>query len=862
MIGRTLGHYQVLEKLGAGGMGEVYRARDTRLNRDVALKVLHPAFANDPERMARFEREAQLLASLNHSHIAILHGLEESSGVRALVLEYVPGDSLHGPLPLEEALPIARQIAEALEYAHDRGIIHRDLKPANIKITPDGKVKVLDFGLAKALDAAPAASQASPNSPTLSLAATRAGVILGTAAYMSPEQAKGQPVDRRADIWAFGVVLCEMLTGRQLFAADTVAETLALVMTKDPALPEAPPAIASLLRRCLDRDWRRRLQAIGEARIILEEPSSGSGSLPIPTSPRRWPVRAMAGLAVVAALAGALAVWALRPSATVPPLRKLELAVARLDSTLGSPFALSPDGNKIAYTSQNRLWVREFDQFEPREIPGSAGAGRPFWSPDSSQVGYLGGGKLWRAAASGAGLATICAISGGSNDAGGGVWTRDGRVLFSTGSSGLFAVSANGGDPKPVLESDAESETDFHHPSGLPEDRGVIFAVHRKTTGYDTLAVWNGRQRQVILQLTGQSLSNPVYSPTGHILYYRWPNNAGIWALPFSVEKLKATGEPFLAFPNANYPAVAPDSTLAMVRGAGSWGGQLVWVDREGRLVGKIGEAQPLSPVPALSPDGRRLAIVNLDPSQSDIWIHNLVRGVRTRLTFGPESELVPVWSPAGDRIAYRVGASTADNAIWWKAADGSGQAEELVKGHTPSFSADGKTLLYSAVKGRAFDLWRLPLTGDRKPVPILESPGVKLFPRLSPDNQYVAYASDESGREQVYLTRFPGGEGKWQVSLNGGMWPHWSAQGHRLFYTEPDNTVVEVEVTLRPALQFGAPRKLFSRPRSGSPPPFGWADGFDVSKDGSRFVITQHAEQSGPAVISVVQNWFQEFRK
>jgi Tol biopolymer transport system component len=532
-----------------------------------------------------------------------------------------------------------------------------------------------------------------------------------------------------------------------------------------------------------------------------------------------------------------------------------------MGNAFGTPFALSPDGKRIAYVSQDRLWIRELDQFEPREVAGSAGAVRPFWSPNSSNVGFLAGGKLWRAAASAGSATTICTLPDRASDAGGGVWTSDDRILFTTGSSGLLAVSATGGDPKPFVELDSET-VDFHQPSALPEGRGAVFAVHRKGASYDTLAVSDGRKYRVILRVDNRQLTNPVYSTTGHVLYHRRPDNPGIWALPFSLSKLEATGEPFLAFPNANFPTVSPDGTLAMVRQAAAWSVQLVWLDRNGQVQGKIGqEPQPLAPFPRLSPDGKRLAIGVIAPGQNDVWIYDLARGTRTRLTFTAGSENLPVWSPSGSRIAFMTGNSLQNFSIAWIAADGTGGPETLAKGWEPSFSPDGKVLLYATLKDAAYDLWYLPLSGERKPAPILESVSRKHYPQLSPDGQYLAYISDESGREEIYLTRFPMAEGKWQVSVNGGLWPRWSAKGDRLFYSEPDNSLWEVAVELRPEVRLGTPRKLFARPRSGVTVPNNWPDGFDVTGDGNRFVVVQATEQHGPATITVIQNWFAEFR-
>jgi len=530
--GTRLGQYEIVGLLGAGGMGEVYRARDPRLGRDVAIKVLPEAFAKDAERLARFEREARVLASLNHPGIAAIYGFGQAEGTRFLVME-LEGRNLRGPVEIEDAVGIARQMCEALEAAHEKGIVHRDLKPANIKITPAGKVKLLDFGLAKAcMGEGPGGDPA--HSPTLSLAMTHAGMILGTAAYMSPEQARGRAVDRRTDVWAFGCVLYELLAGKQAFGGDDVTEALAAVVRGEPnwgALPQAtPPHLRRLLERCLQKDPAKRLRDIGDAGLELEAPPERLAFTPA----RRHVLVLGAVLVLVAALA-ALAAWMLKPSTLEAPLRKLELASGKVQPAYGSPIGMAPDGRKIAYVSGNRLWIREFDQFEPRQVAGSEGASRPFWSPDSALVAWMAGDKIWKAPAGGGQSVIVCAVPRTTSEAGGGAWQPDGKILFTTGSSGFLEVSAQGGDPRPLLEPNPESELNFHHPSSLPEGRGLVFILHRKV-GVDTLAVFSGGKHKQLLQLPGQRLTNPVYSPTGHLLYYRrclqmdasWPWPPGI----------------------------------------------------------------------------------------------------------------------------------------------------------------------------------------------------------------------------------------------------------------------------------------------------------------------------------------------
>ena len=584
MVGQAIAHYKVTDKLGAGGMGEVYRATDTKLHRDVALKVLPEAFGGDAQRMARFQREAQVLASLNHRNIAAIYGLEESSSVRALAMELVEGPTLaeriaHGTLPLDEALPIAKQIAEALEYAHERGIIHRDLKPANIKLKADGTVKVLDFGLAKALSDDTSAQDIS-NSPTLTMATTKAGIILGTAAYMSPEQAKGKAADRRADVWSFGAVLFEMLAGRQLYTGETGSEVLARVITQEPdhsALPaRTPQRIRELLKRCLTKDPRQRLQAIGEARVAIEgvisRRDAGTSAdekpgpaLAIAGSQRGVPWVTLGATVALTTLATAFLVWFFQPRPGELPVRKFAIPVAGLRLGIPTPPALSPDGRKIVYVAGQSLCIRELSQLEPRELAPGVSPEYPFWSPDSTQVAFLAHQKLWRVGIQG-GPPTVVAAAGFHRGATtpGAVWAEDGKIIFAPAANGtgLLSVSEQGGDFAEFLARDEKLDSDFHKPSLLPGGKGLLFIVDRNEGGYDTIAAFTGKTRKTILQLKGETLDSPVYSPTGHILYSRTSGTVGIWAVPFSLGDLQITGEPFLVVPGGTWPSVSSDGTL------------------------------------------------------------------------------------------------------------------------------------------------------------------------------------------------------------------------------------------------------------------------------------------------------------
>ena len=897
LAGTKLGVYELIAPLGAGGMGEVWRARDTRLQREVAIKVLPDLLAGEPERLARLTREAQTLAALNHPNIAHIHGLEESGGVRALVMELVDGDDLsvliaRGPMPCAEALPIARQIADALEAAHEQGIIHRDLKPANVKVRRDGTVKVLDFGLAKIMDPVTGGpggrSGASlANSPTLTAQATQAGMILGTAAYMSPEQARGRTVDRRADIWAFGAVLYEMLTGRRAFEGDDISITLASVLKDDldwRLLPADLPAGARrLLRRCLEKDPRRRLASMGDARLEIEETeaatvsggiaadaSAGTAGAPLP---RRGPsLTVAAGLVAVSVLATVALMRALSTAPDAPAAA----GVTRLAITLPHdgevtesnrmPLALSPDGSMLVFVARiqgvHQLHLRRLDERDAVPLPGTEGAAMPFFSPDGQWVAFFAQAKLKRIAIGGAALQIVASEVA---DPRGGTWGTDGNIYFTpTNTSGLYKVPAAGGTPEVLTTLDpGKDEISHRWPRVLPDPQWLLYTI------------WTGPgmdERRIVVQSlrTGERHDlmpggdSARYLEPGYLVYARTDN---LFVVPWrpGVADLGRTvpitipEHPRLENEGAAAYDLSPSGTLVYLPGGPTrYLQRVVWVDQNGRT-------EPL-PIPerdyasvSISPDGRRAAI-QVNEGTIGIWIYDFERHTFTPFRTGAGSSQAPIWTPDGRRILYRA-TRRGQRDIYFKAADGTGEETRLTAGLgrslTPtSISPDGRWLVFSGLGGMVGGesmIWRMPLDGAGTPEPMLPAEERLTDGQISPDGRWMSYTSAVSGRPEIYVMPFPGPGPSQQVSVGGGYEQLWSHDGRTLYFQNA-NLMMAVDVTPGNPPRFGSPRPLhegrFRRSANGNTP---WS----LSPDGRRFLRVQQADPDlGLDQIDVVLGW------
>jgi serine/threonine protein kinase/Tol biopolymer transport system component len=900
LVGRQIGSYQVLSLLGAGGMGVVYRARDTKLGRDVAIKVLPAAFVSDPDRRARFDREARMLATLNHPHIGAIYGFEEAEGIRALVLEFVDGETLAERLAdpqlepeaeglrIREALSIAAQIAEALEAAHERGIIHRDLKPANIKISPDGAVKVLDFGLAKVWfgDVPPLDLS---QSPTITATAIREGVIMGTAAYMSPEQARGKAVDKRSDIWAFGCVLYEMLTGRQPFVGDTLTEVLAAVLEREPSWDALPtgvrPNIKNLIRRCLDKDPRSRLRDIGDARFELEE---GLGDRPSetiePPASRPRARRLAVAAALVGLTLGALGAWT--TSWRLLPVTSAPARVARfsiplpsdtiITPTLNRQESISPDGSLIVYAGvragQRMLYARRIDELDARPIEGTAGGNVPFFSPDGQWLGFVVAGR---------GVIMKVALSGGApvpvtkyNGIMGVTWGPNGNIVYA--DIGLWQVPASGGTPTRLLEPDtARGERWYRAPVFLPGGKAVLFSISREgIESYDDarIAVLNLETGEKKILLEGGM--NPHYSPSGHLVYGR---NGSLLAVPFDLANLRVAGQPFpvargvFMSVNTGFAEfdMAANGTLVYAPGAVEGGERTpVWVDRQGRPSPlPLPERSYLHP--RISPDERQIAI-EVEGATHDLYTYDLARGTFTQLTFDGHSHW-PLWTPHGDQLTFRSGRS-GTFTMWSMPADRSGQEERLttvgVYQSPASWTPDGKTVAFTQVDVAETgpDVYVLSLDGDRKPVALARSKFAEGSPNFSADGRWVAYSSNESGRPEIYAQPWPGPGPKIQISAEGGTDPIWSKRSGELFYRNGDK-MMAVAVDTRQRLTVSKPQVLWQGHYShgmssscGAPGPT--STNYDVTADGKRFLMIQDKDQDvAGRQLTVVLNWGEELK-
>jgi Tol biopolymer transport system component len=854
-------------------MGEVYRARDTRLGREVALKILPEAFASDPDRLMRFEREARTLASLNHPNLAQVHGLEDSGGTRALVMELVAGEDLsarvaRGPIPLDEALPIARQIAEALEAAHEAGIIHRDLKPANVKVRDDGTVKVLDFGLAKALD--PVASDASGDGATItSPAMTMRGVILGTAAYMAPEQAKGKPVDRRADIWAFGCVLYEMLTGTRAFKGDDITDTLTAVLRDEPdwtALPAATPAhIATLARRCLVKEPRDRLRDIGEARLTL-----GGAWLQVAppgqrSSERQPGISARRGWAVLlAALAAGSAIGAIwmsrgRTEPAAAPVYAASLLIAdELTRSPAARMAVSPDGTRLAYVAADgntsaRLWLRSLNGASGQAIAGTEGAFAPFWSPDSRSIAFFSEGRLRRVDIAGGPSMTVCELPQAAPGGPSGAWSTGGVILF--GSGALYRVSASGGAPTPVTSIEkASGETAHRHPFFLPGGQRFLFVTYKGPTPLATYAgSLDGEPRRQVMA----GGSNVQYA-SGALLYMR---DSTLLSQRFDPGRLATSGsavpvaESVMSnvFAGGGAFTVSQTGVLVFQGAQRLGGGPLVWATRDGRQTPVTSDPAIYRDV-ALSPDGTRVALTPFDGEASDLWILDLERQVRTRLTFDGTAENA-VWSPDGRTVVYNA-LRDGTRQIFRRAVDGSGEELAVFTDDRPkwplSWSSSGLLLFARQDPRESSDIWAMRLDAPARPEAVVAGPSPERWGQFSPDGRWLAYTSDESGRREVYVRGAGGAGGRWQVSTAGGTYPRWRRDGRELFYVSPTNRMVATPIGLgEDSATLGQPVDLFpARPFLGFDRIF-----YDVGPDG-RFLLAAYPEKLPTAELTLLVNW------
>ncbi len=884
--GTKLEPYEITGAIGAGGMGEVYRARDTRLGRDVALKVLPQAFARDGERVARFRREAQVLASLNHPNIAAIYGFEDSSGVHALVMELVEGPTLaeriaKGPIPVDETLPIAKQLCEALEYAHERGIVHRDLKPANIKLASNDAVKILDFGLAKALEGETASADIS-SSPTITRMATQAGIILGTAAYMSPEQAKGKSVDRRADIWAFGCVLFEMLTGKMAFSGETVTDTLAAVIRSEPdwsLFPaDTPQAIRQLLRRCLKKDAKHRLQSIGDARIAIEEvlsgasPEASSVSAEGRESPLRnqwsralpWAVTAL--LTIVAVL---LAIGYLSPAPEPVPVIVSQILPPpntsfALGGNVAGPPVLSPDGRKLAFGAigsdgKQQLWVRSLDSSAAQPLAGTDGATYPFWSPDGGSLGFFADGKLKRVDASGGPPLALCDAPNGR----GGTWNVSGTILFTPDlTATVYRVSASGGTPTEVVRPSLNTGSN-RWPQFLPDGKHFLFYDHSETDTPEDSGTFVGSLDGGQPKLLIRGTSNAVFAAPGYLLFIR---QGLLMAERFDASTLRLAGDAvplaqnvvdnFLIF--RSMFTVSANGMIVYEGGDSARGNfELLWFDRNGKQVGQTGPAGAYYS-PRISPGGNSLVVSVGGVTGNNLWIFDLARGASSRLTFSHRADISPAWSPDGKTIVFESGRGALFH-LYQKAADGSGKTMPLLvddaNEYNPVWSSDGRYLVFerkATGPDSRLEIWAIPTFGDHKPFPVVQSPFPVSQPNLSPDGKWLAYLSTESGRPQVYVQPFPRGGGRWQVSTGSGDWPKWGPGGKEIFYISADNKLMSAKITeTGSGIILGSEAPLFQINAIIGP---GWP--YDVSPDGKKFIVANQRQAQASQPLTLVVNW------
>ena len=882
MSGKRLAHYEITGPIGKGGMGEVFRARDTKLGRDVAIKVLPPETAGDPERLARFDREARTLAALQHPNIASIYGLENAENVRFLVMELVDGEDLSQrlrPIPVDEVVDLAIQLAEGLAAAHAVGIIHRDLKPANVKVTPDGKLKILDFGLARTYAEEHVSGTDLQHSPTLT-GMTQAGVILGTAGYMSPEQARGKRTDHRADIWAYGVVLFELLTGKRVFDGETVSDTLAGVLRAEvpwDALPrDTPPALRRIVQRCLERDASRRLQSIAEARIALEDlkagrtdPSAAQPSAKVVSVSRRERMVWMLGLALLAAAVAALA-FRRTEAPILPVVQSALLPPSGWDFAPASPLAVSPDGSQVAYVAVARsdeesiaagsksVWISDLAEAEPRRLAGTDGDGFPFWSPDGRWLGFFANGKLNKIDARGGPVIPVCDATDGR----GGTWSASGVIVFQKAwSEGLMQVSASGGTAEPLTALNKDrAEVAHRWPAFLPDGQHFLFYVVSTTNPLlsEHSGIYVGSVDSKEIRFLLKTESRALYARE-HLLYRA---GSTLMAHPFDASRLQFTGDPTpltvdvpggaVSWGGAEF-GTSESGLLAHLRGAEASSTLLRWRDRDGKVLEDVSALGSYFE-PRLSHGGTRIATA-AGRDAGDIWIHDLQRDMRTRFTFDPSDERTPVWSPDDGQLAFVSGRSGV-REINVRPTSGQVDARTVFSADAQleltDWSNDGRFILFNRPNPKGCDIWILDVQ-KAEAAPLL-SGGWFEDGRVSPDGKWVAFSSDESGKSEIYVQSFPVVGGRSVVSSDAAPGsaksPTWRPDGHELFYVR-GSEIVAVPVTTDGSFSFGTPTVLFSVSVTVTSPDF------SVTKDGQR-ILTNEFPPADPSKIGarLIQNW------
>ena len=870
-----IGQYSVVSKIGEGGMGVVWRARDTKLGRDVAIKVLPAAFSENSERLRRFEQEAQAAGALNHPNILVIFHIGTHEGAPYIVSELLEGERLRqrmggAPLPQRKALDYALQIARGLAAAHEKGIVHRDIKPDNVFVTNDGRVKILDFGLAKLTGASDAQSQTEV--PTRKVN-TDPGTVMGTMGYMSPEQLKGQAADHVSDIFSFGAILYEMLSGKRAFRGDSMAETMSAILREDPPdLSETnktiSPALERVVHHCLEKNPAERFHSARDLAFALESVSdlSGSGSAQAtasaPLSATRNHERLVwitLTVVLLLAAAGALFVTYFRKPAA--DTRVFKLSISLPEHTSSGSLAVSPDGRWLAFAAatggKNQLWIRQLDALTAQPLPGTEGAEYPFWSPDSRVLGFFAGGKLKKIPSSSGPVQTLCDVGTGQ----GGTWNRDGVIVFGAVAFGLYRVSATGGEATQLRTYDrAHQESVYHSPFFLPDGRHFLYYI--QSGRKDTRGIYLGSLDDDVKQRVLDADQNAVYAPSGYLLFVR---EGTLLAQPFDAKELRLSGEAIPVaervgsnpnFSRGNF-SVSDNGVLVYDSSLNRQGKQLVWVDRGGKPLGSLGAAG--STIIWLSPDEKRVGIDRFDSQTGtyDLWIQDFAGDPASRFTFDPADDIYPVWSPDGGRIVW---ASNREGVhdLYQKAASGAGQDELLLKSDYRKFptdwSRDGRFIVYYEINPKTKrDIWILPVDRSQKPFPFLQTEANEAGAQLSPDGRWIAYASDESGSYEVYVRSFPDARARWQVSTKGGVGPHWRRDGKELFYYSADGKLMSAEVKSGTSFEAGAPVALFEF-RSGNGVPF--IAPFTAAADGQRFLLNTLVDESGGSPLTIVLNW------